>query len=111
MEVLWTHSPMTLSEVISALQKEDASWHPKTAQTMIGRLVAKKAIGYLKQGRNHYYRPLWSREDCVDEASESFLERMFGGSLLPMVVHFIQKKKLSPEKIQELKNILEKEGE
>ena len=110
MEVLWTRSPLTLSEIVAALRKEDETWHPKTAQTMIGRLVEKKAIGYLKQGRNHYYHPLWSREECVDQASESFLERIFGGSLLPMVVHFIHKKKLSPEKIQELKKILEKEG-
>ena len=38
----------------------------------------------------------------------SFLERVFGGSLKPMLAHFIEQKKLSPQEIRELRDILNK---
>ena len=52
------------------------------------------------------YRPLVRREECVDAASESFLERVFGGSLEPMLAHFVQRDKLSPEELRELRRLL-----
>jgi len=44
----------------------------------------------------------------VDAASESFLERVFGGSLKPMLAHFVERKKLSAAEVKELKDLLEK---
>jgi BlaI family transcriptional regulator, penicillinase repressor len=46
------------------------------------------------------------QEECVDAVSESFLDRVFGGSLKPMLAHFVKRDKLSAEEIQELKRIL-----
>jgi BlaI family penicillinase repressor len=48
--------------------------------------------------------------ECVDAVSDSFLSRVFGGSLKPMLAHFVEHKKLSAKEIRDLKRILE-EGE
>jgi BlaI family penicillinase repressor len=45
-------------------------------------------------------------EDCVDAASTSFLQRVFGGSLKPMLAHFVERQKLSDEEIRELRRLL-----
>jgi BlaI family penicillinase repressor len=45
----------------------------------------------------------------VDAVSESFLERVFGGSLRPMLAHFVERKKLSEEEIRELRRILKQQ--
>jgi BlaI family penicillinase repressor len=45
--------------------------------------------------------------ECVAAASDSFLERVFGGSLKPMLAHFVEQKRLSPEEIRELRNLLD----
>jgi BlaI family penicillinase repressor len=42
----------------------------------------------------------------VTAESESFLDRVFGGSLHPMLAHFVGTKKLSPAEITELKRLL-----
>jgi len=107
MKVLWEKSPLSTGEILEALQKDDPSWHPKTAQTLIGRLVKKGVLGFKERGRMYFYIPLLTEEECVDKESESFLERVFGGSLKPMLAHFVEHKKLSPKEIKELKNILE----
>ena len=107
MRTLWIRSPLTAGEIVDALQREDPSWHPKTAQTLIGRLLKKGAIGFKGRGRTYLYHPLYTEGRCVDRESDSFLERVFGGSLKPMVVHFVEHRKLSAKEMAELRNILE----
>jgi BlaI family penicillinase repressor len=45
--------------------------------------------------------------ECVAAASESFLDRVFGGSLKPMLAHFVERRKLSAAEVKELKELLE----
>ena len=106
MKVVWSQAPCPAGPIIEALQKTDASWHPRTAKAFLNRLVKKKVLGFSREGRAYLYRPLVRREDCVDAASESFLERVFGGSLKPMLAHFVQREKLSPDEIRELRRLL-----
>ncbi len=106
MNVLWSQSPCSAAEVIEALKRIDPSWHPRTAKAFLNRLVKKRALGFSKEGRAYVYRPLVVREACIDNASESFLARVFGGSLKPMLAHFVQRQKLSAEEIRELRELL-----
>jgi len=106
MKVVWAEAPCSAGAIIEALNRRDATWHPKTVKAFLNRLVKKEALGFKKEGRAYLYRPLVSREDCVDAASASFLERVFGGSLKPMLAHFVERKKLSEQEIQELRRLL-----
>src|SRR3954467_10938746 len=105
-KVLWTRAPLSADEIIAQLAKRD-DWHPKTAKTLLNRLVKKKALGFEKEGRAYLYRPLVREADCVQAVSDSFLDRVFGGSLAPMLAHFVEHKKMSAEQIRELKRLLD----
>lgn len=107
MKVIWPSYPCSAGEVIERLAALDSAWHPKTVKTLLNRLVQKKALGFKKDGRAYLYRPLVSEEQCVKVASESFLERVFGGALKPMLAHMIEQRKLSRSEINELKEILD----
>ena len=106
MKVLWAQTPCSAGQIIEALTRQDSTWHPKTVKAFLTRLVRKGALGFKKEGRAYFYRPLVKEEDCVAAASESFLERVFGGSLTPMLAHFVERKKLSEEEIRELRHVL-----
>ena len=106
MKVVWAQAPCSAGEIIAALQHRDPSWHPRTVKAFLNRLVKKKALGFSKEGRAYVYRPLVRRDECVDAASQSFLERVFGGSLKPMLAHFVERQKLSPAEIRELRRLL-----
>ena len=110
MRILWVKSPRSSGEIFNELRADDPSWHPKTAKTLIGRLVKKGALGFREKGRAYLYYPLVAEEDCVDKESQSFLERVFAGSLKPMLAHFVEHRKLSVKEISELKRILERGG-
>jgi len=106
MKVVWAQSPCSAGQIIEALILCDSTWHPKTVKAFLNRLVRKRALGFKKEGRAYLYGPLVKEEDCVTAASESFLERVFGGSLMPMLAHFVERKKLSEEEIRELRRVL-----
>jgi BlaI family transcriptional regulator, penicillinase repressor len=108
MKVLWAGAPCTAGQIIEVLTRADATWHPKTIKAFLNRLVKKGVLGFRKEGRAYLYRPLVRESECVAAASESFLDRVFGGSLTPMLAHFVERKKLSAGEVRELKELLEK---
>ena len=110
MRAVWAGHPCTAQEVVARLQATDATWHPKTAKTLLGRLVKKRALAYRSEGRAYTYRPLVKEADCQAAASETFVERVFGGALTPMLAHFVQRRKLSATDLKELKRILDEQA-
>ena len=107
MEVVWTNGPCPAGDIVNSLSQTDPIWHPKTIKTFLARLVRKRALAFRQQGRAYVYRALVKREDCIDAATQSFLERAFGGSLKPRLAHFVERQKLSAAEIEELKRLLE----
>ena len=108
MKVLWSRSPLAASDIIAELEQTER-WHPKTVKTLLNRLVGKGALGFSREGKAYLYHPIVSEADCAGAASDAFLSRVFGGSLKPMLGHFMEKKRLSPEELKELKRLLEDE--
>ncbi|MBX3744624.1 MAG: BlaI/MecI/CopY family transcriptional regulator [Verrucomicrobiae bacterium] len=105
MKIVWSRGPCTANEILEALNSREP-WHPKTARTLIGRLVKKRALTYKEDGRAYIYRAGISEEDAVAHYSRSFLERVFDGALAPMVAHFVQHERLSPTDLKELRDVL-----
>ncbi|MBS4199618.1 BlaI/MecI/CopY family transcriptional regulator [Bacillus sp. FJAT-49732] len=106
MQVFWKSDSLTMSEIIYELT-QSTDWKPKTIQTLVTRLVNKKVVGYQQEGRKHRYFALVSEEESIKNESESFLHRIFGGSLQPMLVHLVKTNKLSQDDVEELKRLLD----
>jgi len=106
MKVVWAQAPCSAGRIIEELTRRDPTWHPKTVKAFVNRLVRKGALAFRKEGRAYVYRPIAREKDCVDAASASFLQRVFGGSMKPMLAHFVEHKKLSEEEIRELRHLL-----
>lgn len=105
MREFWLRSEATSAEVIAALCKTQ-KWKPPTVQTLITRLVKKGALGFTRQGREYLYRPLVAEADCVHEVSSSFVDRVFGGRIAPLVACFLERQKLSKQDIEEMRKLL-----
>jgi BlaI family penicillinase repressor len=110
MRIIWARHPITAADVVQELTRNDTSWHPKTARTLLARLVKKGALEYEPLGRVYVYKPKVTERDSQASASRSFLDRVFGGSLKPMLAHFAEEKKLTREDLRELAELLEKKG-
>lgn len=109
MKVLWSAPGQTAEGVVEVLQGK-VTWNARTIRTLINRLLRKKALTYEKEGRKYRYFPAVNQAHCIRQETCSFLRRVYGGTLAPMLAAFIDEAELSPEDIQELKRILDRKG-
>jgi len=105
MEALWRLGALDAVEATAALAEAEG-WGEPTVRTLLTRLVAKKAVGRTKEGRRSVYRPLIQQADFAGEASETLVDRFFGGRISPLVLQFAERRKLSKADIDELKRLI-----
>ena len=105
MKVLWKTSPKTANEIVDELKRK-TRWKRETIRTLINRLVQKKALGFEKKVRQYHYFPRVTEAEGIKAEAESFVKRIGGGSIEPMLAAFVEEKYLSAEKIVRLKQIL-----
>ncbi|MBD8679239.1 BlaI/MecI/CopY family transcriptional regulator [Sphingomonas sp. CFBP 13720] len=105
MEVLWDQNPLTAQEVVDRVAPA-RGWSANTVKTLLGRLLAKTVIAADEDGRRYRYRPLVVREDYVAGESQKFIDRLFGGSLTPLVAHLAERDQLSAREIDEIEALL-----
>jgi BlaI family penicillinase repressor len=110
MRVLWAKSPLTANEVVERLTGK-TQWKPKTVKTLIDRLMKKGAVKFEKEGRRYRYYPAIGQDECIATERQSFLRRVYGGTMKPMLAAFLEDAELSEEDIIELKEILEQKAE
>ncbi len=110
MRVLWSKNPLAANEVFEELDGK-MKWKHKTVKTLIDRLVKKGAVKYEKDGRRYMYYPTVSEAECIATESRSFVRRVYGGTVKPMLAAFLEDADLSAQDISELKQILEQKTE
>lgn len=104
MEQLWEQKELTQPELMSLLNE---GWAKNTVHTFLTRLHKKGLITVESDKKPHKYRPLISREECIRQEEESFLDKVFGGSAGMLVSSFVKSGKLTKEEREELKKLLE----
>ena len=109
MNRLWDDAPRTITELVAAL-REETGWSKNTVITMLCRLEAKGAVRHEEGQRAKLYYPVTDREDAARTETESFLDKVYGGSLGLMMSAMVDSRRLTPEDIAELSAILEKAG-
>ena len=107
MKVVWSSPPKTLPEILSALQF--TGWSKTTIQTYLSRLVKKGALTTQRQGKGYLYYPTLSQSQCQIEQSRSFLHRVYDGSLSKMVLGFVESGSLSPEELEDLQALIDRQ--
>jgi BlaI family penicillinase repressor len=105
MEVLWDESPLTAQDVAERIPA-GRDWSANTVKTLLGRLLAKKTIAFVLDGRRYLYRPLVAREDYVASESRKMMDRLFGGRLTPLVAHLAERDALTAQDISEIEALL-----
>ena len=106
MDLLWHHATQGSEELASALHA-DTAWHENTVRTLLNRLVRKGAVRAEREGRRYLYSPLLSREQWQAAESRSLLDRVFGGRVAPLLVHFSRNEKLSAKDVAELRKLVD----
>jgi BlaI family penicillinase repressor len=106
MKVLWEGKVTDLIGITNAL-KEETAWSKSTVFVMLRRIIAKGAASLDQTVKPQKYSAVVSEEDCAIWETESFLSRVYNGSLGLMVSSLAAQNALSKDDIDELRNILD----
>ncbi|MEZ0275370.1 MAG: BlaI/MecI/CopY family transcriptional regulator [Roseimicrobium sp.] len=105
MTEFWRLGEATAKQLVAALEGRQ-HWKPRTVQSLINRLVQKQALGFRQEGREYIYKPLVDEGQCVHEASKTFVDRVFGGRLAPLLACFLEREECTPKEIEEMRRLL-----
>jgi len=106
MKLLWKRSPYTLGELAKVLERE-TGWTRATVFVMLKRLIAKGAVRVDEEAKVHAYYPIIKRRDVAPIETESFLNRVYDGSIGMLFTALTERKSLSDKEIAELRQILD----
>lgn len=104
MDVLWKKGDATARE-ISAILKKKVGWNVNTTYTLIKRCIAKGAI---ERSEPHFMcRALVTKEEVQEQETTELINKVFDGSADLLFASLLNRKNLSPEEIERLKQIVD----
>ena len=106
MEALWHRAPLTAAEVCEEVCA-DRDWTLATVKTLLSRLVAKRAVATVADGKRFLYSPLLKRGNYLGGESRRLVDRLFGGRAAPLFAHLAETEALSDRDIAEIEALLE----
>ena len=116
MEAIWGYEEknvkneegITSNEILDIVCKTD-EMTVRTERVLMHHLVRKGLVGYTVDARDsrvyHYYSKK-TREECLKEKRQDFIDLYFSGNSVGAAASFIKDAELTEKEIKELKKIL-----
>ena len=80
-----------------------------TVQTLLRRLEKKGYVRHESQGKAHVFSPAAEREEVIRRTVGDFVDRLFGGDPVPLMLHLADHSKLDADDLKRLKKFFAKE--
>lgn len=105
MECLWERAPRTGREAVEDMTKR-VGWSRSTTLTMLRRMTEKGLIRCDEPEGVKTYSPAISRQEAVLQETDSFLARVYRGSVSTLVSAITSRQQLTRQEIEELYDII-----
>lgn len=109
MSVLWETGPANVQTVQARMQGRELAY--TTVQTMLNVLHRKGKVKRRLKDRAYLYRPVVSRQSAVSQAVGEMIDRFFGGSADGLVLNLVESRQLTPERLAQIQQLLNRKGE
>ncbi len=109
MRVLWANPDCPSSEVVKQLA-DKMGWSPNTTRTLLNLLVQKEAAGAKQEEgskRTLLYYPVISEQEFLLSETTSFMKKLYGGALKPMLANLLKDRKLNAQEVEDLKALFD----
>lgn len=109
LRLVWQSEPVTVQVICSALPKDRAIAYA-TVQTLLRRLEKKGYVKHESQGKAHLFSAAVKREQVIKRTVGDFIERLFGGDPMPLMLHLADQSDLDAHDIDAIKKLIERLG-
>src|SRR5579871_4573267 len=108
LEILWSQGPTAIRQITDQLYPDGSPAHYATVQKQLERLGEK---GFVQRDRSlhvHLFSATVARQDLIGRRVRAVIDKLCGGSLVPLLSHLAHSKELSPAERKALRNLVEK---
>lgn len=111
MLIIWSKKDSVHTADILQKVRENKDCTLQMLQSTLKRLQNKNFISCQKIGKLNYYTPLIEQDVYRDRETTSFLEKLYHNSPAKLITTLLSNKTMSQKDIEEIRSILEKDGE
>ncbi len=105
MDLLWQKGELTAKQIADEL-KQTIGWNKNTSYTVVKKLIDKGAIRRTDPG--FHCTALVGQESARQSALAEFVDKFYHGSIGLLFASLLTQEKLSPEEVEQLRNMIEK---
>ena len=106
LEFIWENPGSTIGTIRKAMEYTD--WSYSTIKTLVNRLVKKEVIKAEDSPEGKRFTACIDEEECRMQETQSFLDRIYNGSVKMMVTNLVKDSNLSENDAKELLNLIDK---
>ena len=109
MKIVWEKGDVTVNEVFETVNKKRKDKLRRTTiQVQMNRLEDYGWLKHRKEGRTYVYSSVAEKQNTRREILEDITHRVFGGSRTELVKCLLEDSDVSPEDVEELRNLLKR---
>ena len=110
LRLLWLLGSGTVQQVCDQLPPHRRKITYATVQTLLRRLEAKGYVTHGTRGKAHVFRPATNRQEVISRTVGDFVQRLFGGDPVPLMLHLADQADLDDKQVRRLKKLLREDG-
>jgi len=102
LRIVWQLGQGTVQKVCRRLPAKRKITYA-TVQTLLRRLEKKGYLKHHNKGKAHVFSAAVKSEDVIKRSVGDFLERLFGGDVVPLIQYLAEHGKIDADDIEKLK--------
>ncbi|SRR6266542_4034500 len=106
LRVLWSRGPSTVRQVAEAMGREAGY---TTLLKLLQIMTEKGLVVRDESERTHVYDAAYTEDQTQRQLVTDLLDRAFGGSAAKLVLQALASNKASPQELEEIRNLLNKQ--
>lgn len=107
LEVLWRQGDMSIRQIAEQLYPGGRTSEYATVQKLLERLEEKRCVKRDRSSFAHTFSARVDRSELIDSQLEAVAKKLCDGSFTPLLVHLVEKRKLSARDREKLRRLLD----
>jgi BlaI family transcriptional regulator, penicillinase repressor len=102
LERLWDQGPASIRQLAAVLYPKGGASEYATVHKLLERLEAKKFVQRKRVEGVYLFEATASRDAVVGRQLEALVDKMYGGSLQPLLMNLVRVKRLTAQELRDL---------
>lgn len=108
LRVLWQHGALSAKAITSEIYPDGAESEFASVHSFLQRLERKGLVNRDRTSFVHSFSAAVSQAEIADQELELLAERLGDGSIAPLIMRFVEQKRLSEKEASEIRKLLGK---